>query len=61
MDDKRLNVRNVCEKREYLKPVNERLSLFCAALDLKRKDGRAPVGEVLFVQRMVGMIGQWWR
>ena len=58
MDDKALDVRDVREKGENLQIVDEGEGFFLAALDIKGKDGRAAVREVLLIQRVVGMFGK---
>ena len=58
MDDKALDVRDVGEQAEDLEVVNKGMGFLYAALNLKGKDGRAAVGEILFIQRMIGVVRQ---
>ena len=58
MDDQALDIGDVGQQREDLQAVNEFVRFLHAALDLEGKDRTAAVGEVLFIQCMVGMIGQ---
>ena len=57
VDDKALDVRDVCEQRDDLEIVDESPRLFPAAFDLKGEDRRAAVGEILLIQRVIGLIG----
>ena len=50
MDSKALYVCNVCKEREYLEVIDELLSIFFCALDLKCEDRAAAVREVLVVK-----------
>ena len=53
MNHQRLHIGNICQKREELQIVDERLRLLGIALDLKRKDRTAAVGEVLLVESLL--------
>ena len=56
MDHKTLYIRNVREKREYLKVIDELPCLVLAALDIEREDRAAAVREISLVKLMVRMI-----
>ena len=58
MDDERFYIRDVGEQREDFQTVDEAEGFFLAALDIKREDRTAAVGEVFLIQRVVGMIGK---
>ena len=58
MDDEALDVGDVGEQREYLQIIDESPRLFAAALDAEGKDRSSAVGEIFFVQGVIGMIGQ---
>ena len=58
MDNKGLHICNICKQWEYLQSVNETEGFLFASLDIKCKDRAAAVREILFVQRMIWMIGQ---
>ncbi len=56
MDHQTLHIRNVGKEGEDLQIVDELPSLVLTALDLKGKDRAAAVGEILLIERVVGMI-----
>ena len=58
MDDQALHVCHVGQQRKDLQVIDESPRLLLTAFDLKGKDGSAAVGEVLFIQRVMGMVGQ---
>ena len=58
MNDQALDVRHVSKQRENFQIVNELMGFLHAALDLKGEDGRAAVGEILFVQGVIRMVRQ---
>lgn len=58
MDNKALDIRNICEQREDFEAINELMCFGYAALDLKGEDRRAAVWEILLIQCVVGMVGQ---
>ena len=58
MDNKGFYIRHICKQGENLQSVNETEGFLFAALDIECKNRTAAVGEILFIQRMVGMIGQ---
>ena len=53
VDSKTLNIGNVCQEGEYLKIINELLSIVLSALDLKGEDRAAAVGEVLVIKLLL--------
>ena len=58
VDDQALHVGHVGQQGEDLQVVDELEGFLAAALDIKGKDGGAAVGEILLIQRVVGVIGQ---
>ena len=58
MDHQALDIRDVCQQREDLQMIDESPGRFLAPLDLEGKNRRAPVGEILFIQFVVGMVRQ---
>ena len=58
MDDQALYIRHIGQQRKELKMVDPFVGFRLTALDLKRKDGSAAVGEILLIKRVVGMVGQ---
>ena len=58
MDNKRLNIGNICKQREDLQRVNELPSLLLAALDIECEYRAAAVFEVSAVKLVLRMIGQ---
>ena len=58
VNDEALYVRYVGKQRENFQCVDEGVGLLHATLDVKGKDRRSAVREVLFKQRMVGMLRQ---
>lgn len=53
MNDKRLDIRNICQQREYLQTVYKPECFFLSALYLKGKDGRSSIREILLIELMV--------
>ena len=58
MDNQALYVRNVRQKREYLKMVDKLLGSLCAALDVEGEDGTGAVREVTVVQLFIAAFGE---
>ena len=58
VDDQALHVGHVGQQGEDLQVVDELEGFLAAALDIKGKDGGAAVGEILLIQRVVGVVGQ---
>ena len=58
VDNKGLNICNVCKEREYLKSVDKLLSLLSSALYLKGEDRACAVGEIFLIKSVVGVVGK---
>ena len=58
MDNQRLHVSHISQQRKYLQVVNEVECFLLRAVNLKGKYRASTVGEVAFVQVVVGMQGQ---
>ena len=58
MDNQALYVRNVRQKREYLKMVDKLLGSLCAALDVEGEDRTGAVREVTVVQLFIAAFGE---
>ena len=61
MDDKRLHICHVCQKREQLQIITELLGCLLAALDLEGEDGTASVREIFLIQCLLLRIGGYGR
>ena len=61
MDDQRLHICHVCQKREQLQIITELFRCLLAALDLEGEDGTASVREIFFIQLLLLRIGGYGR
>ena len=58
MDHQTFHIRHIGQQRKDLKLIDESMSFFLPAPDLKGKDGCPSVGKIFFIQGMVGMLRQ---
>ena len=58
MNDERFHIRDIRQQGEDLQRVDEPVCRRLSAFDLKGEDGRAAVGEIFLIQRVVGMLRQ---
>ena len=58
VNDKALDVCNVCKKRKDLEAINKLVCLTLTALDLKGEDRSTTVREILFIECVIGMISK---
>ena len=58
VDYQTLYICHIGKQREYLQAVNKLVCFLHTALDLKGEDRAATIGEIFFIQSMVGMVGQ---
>ena len=58
MDHQTLYIRHIGKQGEDLQAVDKLMGFLHAALDLKGKDRAAATREILFIQGVVGMVGQ---
>ena len=56
MDNKTLNIRNVCKKGENLQVIDKFPCLLASALDIEGKDRSSAVREIFLIERMIRMI-----
>ena len=58
MDNKALNIRNICKQRKDLQVVDELVSFFLSAFDLECEDRCSTIREIFFIKCMIRMIRQ---
>ena len=58
MNHQGLNICHICQEREYLQMVDERMGLLLTTFDIEGEYASATIGEVLLIQGMVRMIRQ---
>ena len=53
MDNKALNIRNICKQRKDLQVVDELVSFFLSAFDLECEDRCSTIREIFFIKCMI--------
>ena len=60
MDNKAFYIGNICKKREYFEIVDEFPCFLLTAFYFKGEDRCSTVGEICFIECMVGMVWERW-